>query len=222
MAMYTAQTLQIVGYRDAAVPHTFLRQEAETGHLALLLPGIAYTCDNPLLYYPGRLLLDKGTDLLRVEYAYNKNEQYGAASQAEQGQWLDADVTAAYRAAVAQRPYERITLVGKSLGTLAMSHLLATEDGLAGATAVWLTPLLRFEQPRRQIARWGRGGRSLFVIGSADPYYDAAGLAEVEQATGGQSLVIEGADHSLEISGDTARSLEALQRVIQAIQEFIG
>ena len=220
--MYTAQALEIVGYRDAAVPHTFLWQEAETRQLALLLPGIAYTCDNPLLYYPGRLLLDRGADVLRVEYAYNTNATYKALSQAEQGEWLNADVTAAYQAAAARRPYERITLVGKSLGTLAMSHLLTTEEGLSGATAVWLTPLLRFEQPRRQIARWGQGGRSLFVIGSADPYYDAAGLSEVEQATSGQSLVIENADHSLEIPGDMARSLEALQRVMLSIESFIA
>lgn len=219
--MYTPQTLTIRGYQDEPVPHAFLRQETETRHLAVMLPGIAYTCDHPLLYYPARLLLDSGADVLRVEYAYNKNPAYKGLAPAEQGAWLDADVTAAYRAALTQRAYERMTLVGKSLGTLAMSHLLTSEEGLAAATAAWLTPLLRFEQPRSQIARWGRGGRSLFAIGSADPYYDAAGLAEVEQATDGESIVIEGADHSLEIPGDMARSLEALRRVMQALGRFL-
>ena len=220
--MYTAQTLDIKGFGDRPVPHTFLRQEAETRHLAVMLPGIAYTCDHPLLYYPARLLLESGADVLRVEYAYHKDSAYKALAPAEQGAWLNADVAAAYHAAAPRRPYERVTLVGKSLGTLAMGHLLTSDVGPAGATAVWLTPLLRFEQARGQIARWGRSGRSLFVIGSADPYYDAAGLAEVEQATGGESLVIEGADHSLEIPGDMARSLEALQQVMRALERFLG
>ena len=217
--MYGATTLAITGYRDEPVPHTFLRQDQAARHVAILLPGIGYTCDMPLLYYPSRLLLARGADVLRVEYAYQRREDFTAAAPDEQGRRVVADVTAACHAVLAQRDYEQITIVAKSLGTLALGPVLAADPRLAHVHAVWLTPLLRIDHLRAHIARWG--GHSLFVIGTADPYYDAAYLAEVQHATRGETIVIEGADHSLEIQGDVLRSLEAMTQVMRAVQQFV-
>jgi hypothetical protein len=64
--------------------------------------------------------------------------------------------------------------------------------------------------------------RALFVIGTSDPEYDQAKLAEVEQATGGESIVIDGADHSLEIGGDVVLAIRAMQRMVEGIQQYLG
>lgn len=213
-------TIQITGYRDEPVPNTFLRQDGDTRHVAILLPGIGYTCDLPLLYYPMRLLLDRGADVLRVEYSYGRRDDYASLSQEERGRWLFADVAAACEAALGQRVYDRVTLVGKSLGTIAMAHLLTTDPRFAQASAVWLTPLLTNDAVRAQIVQWG--GRSLFAIGTADPFYDADGLAEVRAATGGEAVVVDGADHSLEIAGDVMRSLAAVTQFMEALHWFVG
>ena len=69
--MATATTLTIQGYRDEAVPNRFLRPQGAINHLAVLLPGFGYTLDMPLFYYAQNLLLERGWDVLRVEYAYN-------------------------------------------------------------------------------------------------------------------------------------------------------
>jgi len=217
--MYGATTLAITGYRDEPVPHTFLQQDEHARHVAILLPGIGYTCDMPLLYYPARLLLARGADVLRVEYAYQQREDFTATTAEEQGRWVVADVTAACHAVLAQREYEQITFVAKSLGTLALGAVLAADARLAHAHTVWLTPLLRIDHLRARIARWG--GHSLFVIGTADPYYDAAYLAEVQHATRGAAVVVDGADHSLEIEGDVLRSLEAMMQVMRALHQFL-
>src|SRR5919201_1355743 len=103
--MYGVTTLAITGYRDEPVPHTFLRQDQAARHLAILLPGIGYTCAMPLLYYPARLLLARGADVLRVEYAYQRREDFTAAAPDEQGRRVVADVTAACHAVLAQREY---------------------------------------------------------------------------------------------------------------------
>ncbi len=218
--MVSPATLAVSGYRDEAVPNTFLRQDGATDHLAILLPGINYSCDLPLLYYPARVLVARGADVLRVEYAYNRRPDYAALSSAGQAEWLYADTAAACRAGLAQRAYRQVTLVGKSLGTLAMGHLLTAEPDLAGARAVWLTPLLRLDHLRAQIARWS--GPSLFAIGTADPYYDAAALAEVQAATKGLAVVVADADHGMEIAGDVVRSLQAMIEVIQALEQFLA
>lgn len=216
--MPTPTTLAIAGYADEPVPHTFLRQEQATEHLAILLPGLDYGCDLPLLYYPTRLLLARGADVLRVEYAPQRRADFRRAP-ATAGAALFADVSAACQAALAQRPYRQFTLVGKSLGTLALGHVLTTDARLSAARVVWLTPLLHSDVLRGQIAQWG--GRSLFVIGTADPYYDAARLTEVQAATGGATVVVEGADHSLELGAEVVQSLAAMTRVVQALQQLL-
>lgn len=218
--MFASETLGITGYREEPLPNTFFRQTAGTHHLAILLPGAGYTATMPLMYYPMRLLLTLGADVLRVEYAYLGRAEYEALSPAERVRWLCTDVTAATRVALARRPYHQLTLVGKSLGTLAMGYLLTTENGLQEAQAIWLTPLLWNERLRSQIQQIKP--RSLFASGTADPHYDPSHLAELLAATNGEAVVVEGANHSLEIEGDVVASLKALEQVVRAVQTFLG
>lgn len=220
---YVTGHLEVAGHRGNPVPNTFLRQRGETAHLAVVLPGAGYTCQMPLLYYPTRLLLGAGADVLWVEYAYLGQAAFRALPDDEQERRFFADVEAALRTGGAQRSYARLTLVGKSLGTLAMGHLLgARAAGAAGgrADAVWLTPLLRNERLRRQIGE--HRPPSCIVIGTADPHYDPALLDEVRVATGGAAVVVNGADHSLEVAGDVRRSLQALERTVRAVQTLVG
>ncbi len=217
--MATGKSLAIEGYRGEPVPNTFLRQQGETVRLAILLPGLGYTCDMPLFYYAVKLLTAGGADLLAVEYAYNRRADFRDLPQSEQRRWLLADATAAYRAGLAQRAYEDVTLIGKSLGTLAMPHLLATADAFESVRAVWFTPLLSEDSVRQQLL----GGREpkLVVIGIADPYYDPATLAGIQSATGREVLVVEDADHSLQVPGDVVRSVQALEQAMRGVQRLI-
>src|SRR5215210_1072785 len=68
--MYSSTTLDIRGHRGDAVPNTFFAQDSETHHLAVVFPGLGYTAHMPVLYYPRRLLLERGADVLLVEYDY--------------------------------------------------------------------------------------------------------------------------------------------------------
>lgn len=36
--------------------------------IAVLFPGIGYTCDKPLLYYTGKLAVARGYKIVKVEY----------------------------------------------------------------------------------------------------------------------------------------------------------
>jgi predicted alpha/beta-hydrolase family hydrolase len=212
--------LKITGYRDEPLPHTFLKQEGDTDHLAILIPGVGYTVYMPLLYYSALELVHRGADVLRLETMYVKQPGFDTLSPAEKARWVSADATAACTAALNQRPYQQITLVGKSLGTLAMGTMLTSEPKLTNARAIWLTPLLWNDQLRTQIGR--AKPRSLFVVGAADPHYNPVYLAELETATAGESVVIEAANHSLEIKGDTMASLQAVEQVVNAVQIFLS
>ena len=217
--MATATTLTIQGYRGETVPNRFLRPKGAINHLALLLPGFGYTLDMPLFYYAGNLLLERGWDVLRVEYAYNKHPEFQSLLEPERERWLLADATAAWRAGLGQRTYERVVLIGKSLGTLAMGHLLTTTDH-ASIGAVWLTPLLGEKRLREQIRQYG--GPSLFVIGTADPHFDPVVLEEMQVATIGEAVVVKNADHGLDIPGDPILSIRAVERVVEALGRFLS
>jgi len=216
--MYSVVTLEIRGYRDEPIPNTFFRQEHPADHLAVVLPGYEYTCDQPLLYYPVCLMLNRGADVLQVEYAYNRRREYQELPNADRQNWLFTDVTAACHAVLASRSYAQVTLIGKSIGTRAMGHLFTTDVRLSDAWAVWLTPLLRDEHLRARIRQGHQ--RSLFVIGTADTHYDPAYLDEA-RGTMDNAVVIEGADHSLEIAGDVLKSLDAMMRTMHALQAFV-
>jgi predicted alpha/beta-hydrolase family hydrolase len=211
--------LSIPGFEDLPVPNRLLRPEEAIDHLAVLLPGFGYTLDMPLFYYAENLLLERGWDVLRVEYAYNQLPEAQVNPQSKLVERLYADATAAWRAGIGQRPYTRVALIGKSLGTLAMGRLLTMEERPGNASAVWLTPMLSIERLREQIAQYG--GPSLFVIGTDDPHYDPEVVRAMTEETSGEAVVVEGADHGMDIAGDPVASVRALERIVAAYDRFI-
>ena len=217
--MATSTTLTIQGYREELVPNRFLRPEGAIDHLAVLLPGLGYTLDMPLFYYAENLLVERGWDVLRVEYAYNKHPEFQTLPKPERDRWLLADATAAWRAGLGQRTYQRVVLIGKCLGTLAMGHLLTLADPPPTVGAVWLTPLLAEERLRKQIRQYG--GPSLFAIGTADPHFDPVVLETMQVATIGEAVVVRNADHGMDIPGDPIASVHAVERVVEALGRFL-
>jgi pimeloyl-ACP methyl ester carboxylesterase len=210
--------LKVSGYRGELVPNTFFHQKGEADELAILFPGIGYTCQMPLLYYQTKLFLSLGADVLWVEYAYNRGD-FQSMPDSERKDWFGADVIASCKAGLEQRAYWKVTLSGKSLGTLALGHLLTSETGLSHAQAIWLTPLLKDQKLRGDIRKVNQ--RSLLVIGTKDANYDAASLEEMKTLPHVRTVVLEGADHSLEIEDNLPISIRLMNQVIQEIQRFV-
>lgn len=217
--MATSTSLPIIGFQDEPVPNGFLRPEGAIDALAVLLPGFGYTLDMPLFYYAENLLLERGWDVLRVEYAYYRLPEAETAPWQRLEERLCADATAAWRAGLEQRPYDRVALIGKSLGTLAMGHLFTQAGRPPVVSAVWLTPMLSVDRLREQIVAFG--GPSLFVIGTADEEHDGETLDALVAATNGEAVVVEGADHGMDVPGDAVASVRAVERVVAALGRFI-
>lgn len=217
--MYHSVELSMVGHRDEPVPHTFYRQDGEASHLAMILPGLGYSCHMPLLYYPTELLLSLGADVLLVEYDYRQAWQDESLSLPDKLARVYADVRAAAASALAQREYSDFTVVGKSLGTFAITHLLEADLALRPQSCIYLTPLLAYEQGKADVIR--TCPRKLLVAGTADRYYNPEVLADVVDATSSELLLVEGGDHSLEYPGDAVRSIQTLEKIVRRIQDFL-
>jgi len=217
--MTSITSLSIKGCNSDPVPNTFFRQDGETEHAAIVFPGLGYTAQMPLLFYSRELLLSLKADVLTVDYDYN-GRNFPALDGRERMRILYADVQPAYQALMSQRKYRRITFIGKSLGTRAMGYLLSNESLPSNVKAVWLTPLLKDVKLMAQMKQFN--GPSLFISGASDPHYDSESMKEVQEATHGKVLLVEGGDHSLNIKDDIIRSIRELQRVIDGIKVFIA
>jgi len=215
--MVTITALEIAGYGSKPVPNRFFRQEQAATRLGLVFPGLGYNCDMPLLYYPTKLLLARGADVLQLRPDYATPEFQSLPGE-ERARRAGADASAALHAGLAQRHYRQIVLVGKSIGTLAIAQLVSTEARLADAVTIWLTPVFRGRQVVEAAARFQ--GPALFVAGTADSLFDADAMSRLREATRTETLVVEGADHSMEISGDLLRSVGVLDQVVRAVAGF--
>jgi pimeloyl-ACP methyl ester carboxylesterase len=210
--------LDAPGYENQKVRNTFVVQSNPTGHLGIILPGYRHSADMADLHYAGRILMEQGADLLRVEYRYYETD-YLSQSESGQNQRISEDVFAVCNACLAFRPYNKITLIGKSLGTRGMGFLLGDER-FQKADCVWSTPPLTNERLRARIEQVCP--RSLFIFGTADDYYKPEILQHLVQVTNGRAVVIEGATHGLEVPESIPRSLRGLVQIVQGLQEFLG
>ena len=178
------------------------------------MPGLGYNCDMPLLYYPTKLLLARGAEVLQLRPDYATPEFQSLPGE-ERARRAGADALAALRVGLAQRDYAQIVLVGKSIGTMAVAHLVSTEARLANAVTIWLTPVFRGRRVVEAATQFK--GPALFVAGTADTLFDAEAMSKVRETTGAEVLIVQGADHSMEIPGDPLRSLGVLDQVVRAV-----
>jgi hypothetical protein len=216
--MVGAMSLSILGHSGKLVPNHFLGQDGDAAQLAIFFPGLGYTCDMPAFYYTQNML-EESADLLRVEYAYGPATSFKNIAAIEQFAPLFDDAMAAWNAVRNERPYLTRTLIGKSLGTMAIGQILAANPSMPDLRVIWLTPLLRSERLFRQMQAFR--GRSLIVIGTEDAHYDPALLASLRETSGTELLVVEGADHGFDIPGDITGSVEALGAVVTAVERFL-
>lgn len=217
MTEYSIGPIDISGYGYKSVPNRFFRNIGSADGLVIILPGLRYTCDMPLLFYPARYFLEKGFDVLQLHTDYTQ-EQFAETSPDKQIDWLGIDANGAVEAAYSQRPYTRLILIGKSIGTLAMSVLLLNRPELRSHTSIWITPLFRLplvEQATQQLL-----GPALFIAGTGDNTFDSERLQYLKSVIRAETLVFNDANHSLEVAGNLNRSLEYLQNMMSGLDDF--
>ncbi len=215
-------TLEILNPAGEAVTNQFFRQPGSARSLALVLPGLNYTCQMSLLYYATHLLLEHGCDVLQVRADYT-GPAFQALGKMEQAQRLGADSGAALQAVLANRangaPYEQIYLLGKSIGTISMAFLLSGFADLP-FRPIWLTPLLR--QPLLLDTALSWKGSGLWIASVEDPTYASAGWIRLITTPGQQLLLLDRGNHRLEVPGEIETTLANLKSVLLEIEKFIS
>lgn len=165
--------------------------------VAVLVPGIGYTAQGPLLAY-ARLAVERRGSARVISWSPPQFE-----SAADQVAWVRAQVLDALGK-------DRALLIGKSLGSLAAS--LAAERDLP---AVWLTPLLHRPEVVEAIA--AARHPPLLVGGTADRSWDGP----VAHRLSPHVLQIPDADHALYVPGPVSRTIAAAAQVADALEQFL-
>ncbi|KIL46373.1 alpha/beta family hydrolase [Jeotgalibacillus campisalis] len=203
------------GYQDLTVPYTFFKQQKPKG-LLIVLPGLGYTAQAPLLHYSTGIYLNRGYDVLQINYRYS-NPEYDHFTQSELINALNSDPQKIISTIAGNRSYSDFYLIGKSLGTIAVSSFLKLEM-FRQAKAIWMTPLLHREDVHA--AMLNHTEASLCFIGSEDPYYEEERFSQLNTNPDLSTYCIPKADHSLEIKHDTHGSINILNSIMDQIHSF--
>jgi hypothetical protein len=217
--MVSIETLDIKGYRGRQLKNRFYRQFSETQKVALVFPGLAYNTSMPLLHYSIQAILASGLNVLAVDYDYSNNTEFMELPLKSQADWMIRDVEAAIRIVTEVENQEVACLVGKSIGTIALGHLLETYEDLREVKTIWLTPLIKNPELMEQMLSYMKD--AVLVIGTNDFQYDSDLIDRLNISTLLSGVVVEGANHSLEIEGNVTKSLRVLMQVVTIIQQFL-
>ncbi|GAB4581860.1 MAG: alpha/beta hydrolase [Anaerolineales bacterium] len=218
--MINISELDFPGYKAQTTLGTFYQHETPSSKLAVIFPGYGYSCDRALLHFPLQMFLAQGTDVLQVNYSFTNKPGFWQSGEQTRALWFGSDAVAAMRTVLKKGEYTEITLLGKSIGTLAVGHISAIMPDLQNLRGMMLTPLLKNPGLVQQII--GFRGKILLAVGTADDLHDPAVLQEIRAAREVEIVEVEGADHSLEKNGDVGGSLDALRQVMLAIEKFLG
>ena len=178
--------------------------------IAVLFPGIGYTCDKPLLYYTGKLAAAHGYEIKKVEYGGFEAEIKGNREKMEKAFCSALTQAEEILKDVDWQEYQDIVFVGKSVGTIAAAAYMKKYK-IAGRNIVY-TPLMDtflFEK-----------GPGIVFHGTADPWAEnTEKIKDCCEKIGLPLCRIENANHSLE-TGDTIKDIEILRKVISKAEAF--
>jgi len=173
----------------------------------VLFPGDSYRCDAPLLYHARQVCLQRGADVLSLEYGHQVARTALAGGTDHVIEESASAVTQYIRSG-----HRRLIFISKSLGTWVSAQVAARCP--LPVSHVFLTPVPRVVPIMRQ-----SGG--LVIVGTADPVFDRAHIDEITDCSGLDVRVVADADHGLTVPKDYRRSVEILGMVCRACDEFL-
>lgn len=188
--------------------------EQASNVLVVLLQGIGYTYDMPLLYFSKKLAMEKGYDVLSVEYGSVKAGIKLKLENKKEIGILIEESSELIKMALNDR-YKKIIFIGKSIGTAVQRSMESNLSDFKGEIInVYLTPI-------NKTCELGIQKNSLAVCGTKDPFITAENRERLISRDDIKYIEIENADHSLIVDCDVETSVRALEKVICSIKEFI-
>ncbi len=179
--------------------------------IAVLFPGIGYTCDKPLLYYSGKLAAGYGYKVKPVPYGNFPPGVKGNRRKMEQAFDSALEQAEDILKGVEWESYEDILFISKSVGTI-VAAAYARKHKIR-VRSISYTPLM-------DTFRFAEGDGIMFH-GTKDPWADdSEAVREGCRKIGQRLYYTEGANHSLE-TGNVRTDIENMKRIMEQTADYM-
>lgn len=217
--MYQFIENQVIRNENSTIPYTWIRSEQPSKSICIMLPGLGYSTQRPLFHYATGICLHNHVDVLHINYNFVKNPQFRELPKEDQEQWMYEDVKAVVEAVLKDCEYEQCILLSKSIGTIPMAIEWTQGTFLQHSVGIWLTPLIKEDRVYQALLETELP--SLYVIGDVDHHFVEERLAALEKNPFIRAVVIQKADHSLEINHDTSATIDTMKEIMEHVEDFI-
>lgn len=186
--------------------HKFITHGTTCSKLAVLFPGMNYSCELPLLHYAGSAALELGFDVLGLEYGYQ-------AARTEMDikdlPTIVHECSEAISSILGE--YEQVVFISKSLGTIVAGEV---HRKLQMETRhIYLTPL-------QQTVSFINSTDGIVIYGGKDALFGEEAVKQVAPEGNLRIIVIPDADHGLQV-GSVRANLDILRDIVDVYLEFL-
>ncbi len=174
--------------------------------IAVILPGIGYTCDKPLLYYSAKLAASLNWEVLPVPYGDFPPKVLGDREKLRQSMDIALAQTEERLSGMEWTDWDEVLFISKSIGTAAAAAYADTHR--IPCRHVLFTPVEEtFDHPLSD---------AVAFHGTADPWADTQRIRRLCEKAGIPLMITEGANHSLE-TADVLRNIRILETVMRQV-----
>lgn len=184
--------------------------------LAVLFPGVGYTCSKPLLYYTASAASDLGYQIERLDYGQDIHTFKGRSQE----DLLPVTELALKR--ILPRlgdlnipSYKEVVFISKSIGTVIACQ---AEEALGLPRPVrhfLMTPIPAALPYLNKVD-------GVFFSGTGDPYISSQLILKAARDFPDKAgILFDGCDHSLEIKGDTIGNLYNIKQIVAYLTKML-
>ena len=190
--------------------------------LAVIFPGIGYTCDRSLLYYTAVMMREYGYKVVPVPYTGFPKNVKGDTQKMRECYAIAQNQAAEILRDINFSDYDDIVFIGKSIGTV-VALAIARQFGLT-ARYVLYTPLvetfdlLPLQTPDHTPVNAFE--RAIAFHGTSDPWAKTPEIIDACLPRGIPLHIVENANHSLE-TGDLDTDLHTLKETMEKVRQFL-
>ena len=192
--------------------------------ICVLFPGIGYTTEMPLMYYPGKMTLGLGYELVRLKY----HDLPSGVKENKEKMKMAFDI--AFEQSMEQlkdvewNKYEEILFIGKSIGT-AVAAKCGQELGLNEVLdeSITLNRVIKYVYltPLEETYLFTKSASGIAFHGNSDPWAETEVITKKSAEKDIPLFIYENANHSLE-TGDILIDIESARDVMDKILNFIN
>ncbi|MPQ45105.1 alpha/beta fold hydrolase [Clostridium tarantellae] len=184
--------------------------DKNSDRLCIVLPGIAYSIDRSYLDYSKQLALELDYDVLQMEYGFQiARKEFNVEKEFNV---MATETINAIKASISKE-YNEILIIGKSIGTCVQT-LLNKKLKNSIVRNIYISPI-------EQTVKKGIKENSLVITGTKDPLIEPKSIEKIKNIQGVNLIVIDDANHALDIEGDVVKTIDMLQDIIIKEKEFI-